>query len=252
MKTKQFAVLHIEKASGNSTRLGSHIDRNFTPTNADESLSNLNQFIITSDNTLKQDIDKRIEQAGCKVRSNSVKSLNIVLSGSHDRMKEIEQNPHKLNQWIKDNLKFIKEKYGEKNIMRFALHRDERTPHIHCVVTPITKDNRLSAKEVVGNKNALKQLQTDYANEMIPHNLHRGVKGSKATHDSIQEYYARINDPVNTHILFPEKKLLESDKKYIKRVKNALKPLIFALKKLTMKMTDLSSIQRKFYKLNQI
>ncbi|MGT0244489.1 plasmid recombination protein [Staphylococcus aureus] len=33
------------------------------------------------------------------------------------------------------------------------------TPHMHYGVVPITKDGRLSAKEVVGNKKALTEFQ---------------------------------------------------------------------------------------------
>src|SRR6056297_1200319 len=154
---KQFAVLHIEKGSGNATRLGSHIERKFNPSNADPDKSNLNRHLITGNNNLNQDIDERIKQSGAKVRKNSVKHLNIVLTGSHDKMKEIEADPERLQKWIDDNYKFLTEKYGKENIMRLSLHRDERTPHLHAVITPITKDNRLSAKQVVGNKNDLRQ-----------------------------------------------------------------------------------------------
>ncbi len=36
---------------------------------------------------------------------------------------------------------------------------DEKTPHMHYGVVPITDDGRLSAKEVVGNKKALTAFQ---------------------------------------------------------------------------------------------
>ena len=41
---------------------------------------------------------------------------------------------------------------GEENITRFAVHLDEKTPHIHCVFVPITEDGRLSAGDWVGNR----------------------------------------------------------------------------------------------------
>lgn len=39
----------------------------------------------------------------------------------------------------------IKE-FGEKNIVSIELHTDESTPHVHCVVTPITAEGKLQAK----------------------------------------------------------------------------------------------------------
>src|SRR6056297_1375030 len=126
MQQKQFAVLHIEKGSGNATRLGSHIERKHQPPNANPEKAHLNQHSIAGNETLNKDIDSRIKQAGAKVRKNSVKHLNIVLTGSHERMKEIEKDPERLQKWIEDNYKFLTEKYGKENIMRLSLHRDER------------------------------------------------------------------------------------------------------------------------------
>ncbi len=32
---------------------------------------------------------------------------------------------------------------------------DEKTPHLHVVFVPLTQDNRLSAKEIIGNRKKL-------------------------------------------------------------------------------------------------
>lgn len=233
MAGKQFAVIHAQKgpASGGS-RLGAHIDRKFIPENANPDLVHLNEHYIKSENTMNRDIKDRIEKVGCKVRSNSVKSVNIILSGSHERMKEIEKDPELLKNWVKDNARFVKERYGIDNVIRFSLHRDERTPHIHCVITPITKDGRLSAREIVGNKKDLQQLQDDYAEAMKKYSLHRGLKGSKAKHYEVSEYYARIKDPVEAKISIPVKENTENHQEYTERVKSALKPLILDLGRL--------------------
>jgi len=232
---KQFAVLHVQKGSSNSSRLGAHIDRTFIPANADRNKSELNEHLIKSNNKLKIDIENRIAAAGCKVRSNSVKSINIILSGSHERMKLIESEKKLYEKWKNDNKKFIIDKYGKENIMRFSVHRDERTPHIHCVITPITKDGRLSAREIVGNKKDLTKLQDNYATAMDYYGLNRGVKGSKAKHYEVSEYYKRIKDPISAEISIPRKKLTENRDKYLIRIKNALKPLYFEKKKFESK-----------------
>lgn len=244
---KQFAVLHIEKGSGNATRLGSHIDRKFQPSNADPNKRHLNKYLITGNN-LNQDIDERIKQSGAKVRKNSVKHLNIVLTGSHEQMKEIEKNSAVMQKWIDDNYKFLKEKYGKENIMRLSLHRDERTPHLHAVVTPITPDNRLSAKQVVGNKNDLRQIQDDYAERMKKYNLNRGIRGSTATHDSIKEYYARINNPVQSQLEIPSKRFFEGQKKYFQKILKSLEPVIFENKYYKSKISDVLNKEKELSK----
>lgn len=53
---------------------------------------------------------------------------------------------------------------------------DERNPHMHLCFVPLTKDNRLSAKEVMGNRNKLIEWQDkfhDYMAEEFPE-LERG------------------------------------------------------------------------------
>ena len=39
---------------------------------------------------------------------------------------------------------------------------DEKTPHLHLCFTPITKDGRLSAKEILGNRAQLSKWQDEF------------------------------------------------------------------------------------------
>ena len=83
------------------------------------------------------------------IRKDAVKYQTHIMSGSPEQMKKIEDNPELRKQWINSNLDFLKKEYGEKNIVRFTVHRDEKTMHIHAVTVPITQDGRLSAKEIM-------------------------------------------------------------------------------------------------------
>jgi hypothetical protein len=85
-------------------------------------------------------------------------------------------------------LHFLKQKFGEKNVVSFTLHQDEKTPHIHAVVIPITEKNRLSA-DTLFNPKTLAQLQTDYAQAMNHHGLERGVAGSRRQHQDMKQIY---------------------------------------------------------------
>ena len=42
------------------------------------------------------------------------------------------------------------------------VHMDEKTPHLHLCFVPLTKDKRLSAKEILGNKKAMIRWQDDF------------------------------------------------------------------------------------------
>lgn len=58
-------------------------------------------------------------------------------------------------------------KFGDENIISAYVHLDEpkAMPHMHFAWVPVTKDGRLSAKEVV-NRNVLRRLHTDLQVEL--------------------------------------------------------------------------------------
>ena len=63
------------------------------------------------------------------------------------------------------------------------LHRDEKTPHLHVVTVNLTKDGRLSAKEILGNPKAMQERQDRYAEQMKSFGLERGLKNTGIDHE---------------------------------------------------------------------
>ncbi len=190
----QYAVLHIQKNGSQTMALGHHIDRTHTPENADPEKAELNQVLIDHGQNLDRAIENRIKQGYKKktaIRKDAVKSVSLILTGSHDRMKEIEKE-NNLPAWIAVNRKWLENKYGKENIVSLALHRDESTPHLHAVIVPLSADGRLTAKDMVGNKKGLINIQDEYAQAMSNFNLERGIKGSRATHQDVKEYYKSL------------------------------------------------------------
>jgi len=208
---KNYAVLHVSKGKGSSTGLQKHIDRDTMPRNADKDKGYLNEI-----NTIRKDFkglslgeraDMIIQESGVsrKIQKDAVKYCPIILSGSHERMKQMEHNlGGELKSWADDNYKFIADKYGEKNIISFALHRDELTPHIHCVVVPLLEDTdkkgnkrtRLTARDMFGPEQ-LKNLQNDYAKAMNKYGLERGEENSKAEHQTVSQFYKLLPDKLH-------------------------------------------------------
>jgi Plasmid recombination enzyme. len=205
-----FAVIHIEKGTaGKAGGLGNHIDRTKNVPNANPELEHYNarvdlertgtQVVSWTKNKYSVNLQKRINDRIKKgytgkttIRKDAVTHLNIVMTGSHEDMKRISKEG-KLREWADDNYRFACNRFGKENVVDFTVHMDERTPHIHCIVVPLTKDGRLSAKEIMGDRLKMTDLQEQYAKEMRKYDLQRGIKGSKATHDTVKEYYARIN-----------------------------------------------------------
>jgi hypothetical protein len=137
-------------------------------------------------------LEARIQEAGVKrIRSDSVRGMEVILTGSPEgfvRGQDGRAADYSKSKWAQDNLNFLKEQFGAKNIVSFTLHQDEKTPHIHAVLAPITDKNTLSADQLF-NPKSLRQLQTEYAQAMAPHGFERGVEHSQAKHDPMQRLY---------------------------------------------------------------
>ncbi len=52
-------------------------------------------------------------------------------------------------------------------IVSAVVHMDEKTPHLHLIIVPLTQDNRLCAKEILGNRANLTKWQDDFHAYMV-------------------------------------------------------------------------------------
>ena len=201
-----YCVYHTSKGKGSGAGLGSHIDRTesekskgFSYKTADPSMKEMNVKYALSNDYQKMSIPDavkhRIENGKTKgrgVRKDAVKYISHILTGSHEDMKEIFKDKSKSDNWINENKKFMNKEFGKENIVRFDLHLDEKTPHIHCVSVPITPDGRLSAKEMIGDRIVLQQRQNSYAEAMEQFGLERGLRDTGVKHEDTKEYNKRI------------------------------------------------------------
>jgi len=109
----------------------------------------------------------RIKAAGVErkisAKQNSV--IRIVLTGSHNRMNEIEKSG-KLNAWIDANLDWLKRTFGEENLVSCVLHMDEKTPHLHASVVPIVTEER-KRREREGEKKVSEEIRTEIGGNRV-------------------------------------------------------------------------------------
>ena len=151
-----FAVVHLEKAKGSDSGMSAHIERTIKPKNADEERTHLNQELIEFPDGIAnrtEAIQYRLETAGLqrKIGKNQVRAVRILLTGSPDDMKRIEQSGQ-LDNWCQDNLDWLKKTYGEENVVSAVLHLDETTPHIHATMIPIVTTERVRKRREEGKK----------------------------------------------------------------------------------------------------
>ena len=216
MSNTQYAVCHLQRGSGNDSGMSCHIERKYpdgrkyVPDNADVDRTNLNRELVrfpegVSNRT--EAIQHRIDTAGLrrKVGKNQTKAIRIILTGTHEQMMKIA-NGGRLDNWIDANLKWLRDTFGEDNLVSCVLHMDEKTPHLHATVVPIvtgerirrkregekkyeTKSGpRLSADDVM-RRTKLYEYQNSNAAAMKPFGLQRGIVGSTAKHQANSEYY---------------------------------------------------------------
>ena len=216
MSNTQYAVCHLQRGSGNDSGMSCHIERKdakgkiYVPVNADASRTCLNRELVRFPEGISnrtEAIQHRIDTAGLrrKVGKNQTKAIRIILTGTHEQMMKIANNG-RLDNWIDANLKWLKETFGNENLVSCVLHMDEKTPHLHATVVPIvtgerirrkregekkyeTKSGpRLSADDVM-RRTKLQEYQNSYVKTMKPFGLQRGIVGSTAKHQANSEYY---------------------------------------------------------------
>ena len=188
------AICRVAKVKGAGSIAGksAHNYRLTEVPNADPQRRHLNEEYINTYNQLAPAIDDRIQEVGIqRIRQDAVKGMEFILTASPEAFKRNEvgqvTEDYRSSKWVTANLDFMKRQYGP-NLVAFTLHQDEKTPHIHAVVVPITPDGRLSAKELF-NPKTLRQLQTNYALAMQEFGLERGIEGSRARHVQMKHIY---------------------------------------------------------------
>lgn len=147
--------------------------------------------VLKESNNWLQDINNEIKAAGAKPRSNSVLALDTIYTASPDffQGKTNQQN----DDFFKNCLQFHQERFG--HIISAVVHYDETTPHLHVISVPLTKDGRLSARDVIGNKAKMSKTQDAFFEQVgRGYGLERGIHidgQEKKQHISAQEHELR-------------------------------------------------------------
>ena len=106
----------------------------------------------------------------------------------------------------KDIYDFCCREFGEENVVSFIIHLDELNPHAHAVIVPITKDGRLSAKDMFGGndmnqaRTRMRELHSRLAEVNEKYGLERGddITITGAKHKSTETYRRELADECRT------------------------------------------------------
>lgn len=158
--------------------------------NADPARRALNRVLVGKPGESVDELRARVGQVTTNPRANAVLAVEVFLGMSSEWM--VGKSEKELAAWTRSNLAWLRETFGEKNVVSATLHRDETTPHIVAYVVPEI-GGKLNARALLGGREKLVAMQTDYATAMAPHGLERGLEGSKAEHVPVKKFYAQLN-----------------------------------------------------------
>lgn len=191
----------------------------------------------------------------------------IIFSGNHDRMVELafgtqdvdltrqKDNSHiqrmpEIEQWSLDMYRFACEQWGEDDIVGFYVHLDEKCPHIHCTVLPVTPQGKLSHKKVFHgeSKDAMAKhlafLHDELAKINAKWGLERGsdIRKTGAKHCPPEEYRRKLAQELDELVRKVEahEMTLDEMKKQIRTAEIKLKSFNTMIARLTARQEELT------------
>ena len=197
-----YAILRFQKAqAGGVAGRDRHNERKKeeykSNPNIDKARSERNYHLVEPNGMYARCCKDRINAVGARTRSNSVIMVEALITTSPEVMEKL--NSEQQRQFFERAAAFLYERIGMDNVVSAVVHMDEKTPHMHFCFVPITKDGRLSAKEVLGNKAAFSKWQDDFYDRMhgFYPELERGLPAAITGRKHIPPYLFRSAENVS-------------------------------------------------------
>ena len=189
-----YAIMRAKKLSNMGSVAASmqHCYRERKTLNADQERTPDNQHLVAKDTD--EAMGKLRALLPEKRRKDAVLAIEYVMSASPEWFEKA--TPEQEKAFFQQSVQWLADKYGADRIVTASIHRDETTPHLSAFVVPLTQDKRLSAKEFIGSRDKMRADQTSYAACVANLGLERGIEGSMANHQRIQQHYAAIQQGV--------------------------------------------------------
>ena len=200
-----YAIMRAKKLANMGSVAASmqHCYRERNTHNADQERTPDNQHLVAK--STDEAMGKLRALLPEKRRKDAVLAVEYVMTASPEWF--VQATPEQEKAFFQRSLQWLVDKYGADRIVTASIHRDETTPHLSAFVVPLTQDKRLSAKEFIGSRDKMRADQTTYAACVANLGLERGIEGSKATHQTIQQHYAAVQRGVTPKATLSPKSL---------------------------------------------
>ena len=170
MAKAQYAILRFAKYKGPTlSRIEAHKERTkdayASNPDIDTERSRLNFHPMKSKGKYRDVSNQIIRESGCRVRKDSVTAVEVLITASPEFFEG--KKPREVKEFFDYALEFMKAKQNSATYISAVVHVDEKTPHMHLLFVPLTPDNRLSAKTIIGNRKKLTQWQDEFWSYMV-------------------------------------------------------------------------------------
>ena len=191
-----YAIMRLEKRnSKNIVGMFRHNERkteNHSNVDINKELSHLNYQLIDCE-SYSEKINREIEErykVNKSIRKDAVLCVEVLFTSDKEFFDKL--TPEEEQKYFEKSVEFLKEQFGEKNVVFATVHKDETTPHLHAGFIPMTDDGRLNYKSFVNGREGLIKLQNEYFKKMVEifPELERGknAEETRAKHIANQEY----------------------------------------------------------------
>jgi hypothetical protein len=186
----QYGILRFKKYKGPAiSPIEAHNERTkeqyASNPDIDTSRSRYNLHLVQPQGRYREEADRMIAAAHCRVRKDSVRVVEALVTASPEFFKD--KTSREIRAYFAYALKFLESRQRPDTFLSAVVHMDEKTPHLHLCFVPLTADGRLSAKENIGNRKNLVKWQDEFWQHMVKQypELERGESASQTGREHI-------------------------------------------------------------------
>lgn len=194
-----YSILRVARVKGSSNTKGiqrhnQRENKNYNNKDIDHTQTYRNYDLINNKNIdYKKIIDEKIDAnytGNRKIRSDAIRHVDGLITSDEKFFKNLDED--ETDKFFKDSLEFLEKEYGRENIVYATVHLDEKVPHMHFGFAPLTEDGRLSAKDKIGNKKQMTELQDRFNTHVNEkgYEMERGVSKqlTERQHQQMDQY----------------------------------------------------------------
>ena len=165
-------MAHVQKFTrGSASGILRHIEReneNYSNENINQDLTCFNyNFLFGDSRSAHQRLKKRLAE----IKVLNRKDVNVICDWIVTAPEEVINHELSYTEFFGETFEFLKNRYGEKNIVAAQTHFDEITPHIHFAFVPVVYDQKKGIEKCCANdlinRKELQSFHTDLQNYFL-------------------------------------------------------------------------------------